>query len=1054
MAISEGLYSGAYLGSLVSNPTISISPPALTDGALVVFVLFYSGNDTESCTGVTWNGTAMTAEGAQNNNYGTSRQINISAWSLINPTADGTSRNLSVTFSTGVRSAACGYFFINGADQTDFASNFVSNLETGTSSAATVNITSANANAFLPAAAVLMGGSSGGNYWTPGTGMTEEYDDATGTGNFVDFRYTAIHRTEASTGTYALASTGSSNNRWVIAGLEVKEATTAGVNINTETAVVEIAPQAVAVDLGTPPEININAATAVVEIAPQAVTIDLGVTPGVNIDTATAVVEIAPQAVGIELGIPGIDINAATAVIEIAPQAVSLDLGTPPAGINIEVITAAIEIVAQPVTVYAPGAAKLIGVPIPLPLSADSQDQVDHNLGTISHSVVASSNPGAQGVLLRSSDSGYVQLLRLGLGVDPQYPLDVVGDVRLTGWLRHTGDLNIEAAGGDILLRDTNIQAHDWISGTTGWGIQHNIADFRNITADSLTVEAFIADINLALAGSQFITKSLAVISRPFTVPMTTATLYVFDLPGFANTQVFEDGDTIRLRHIDRSGGGLVVADVWGTVSSYADLSGGEQSWTFSLLNGTVGQLIHEGGIALDYGVSGNGYWHVTTLDPAGSPYAQIGTWTSDPANPTNHQVHVRMGQLDGITGIGNEWGFWAGSDTDKYLLASDSHLEAHGMRLSLYDTDGEETVRLDPNAPYLAIGDPLPTGPSTGGPGLWVGQEGGAYPFRLGDPTGVSLRYTAAGSLLIRNASNQNVIVLAADGSSYFDRPMTLGTTGGIWQGTGSFATPTTGLKIWRDGDVGRIGGYNAGVLQWYANNDGKLYAASGDVVIDENGLSLTAGTIWHPRTSIEWIPINGTTAGSNVYAINNVPTGSNPRTTLILSTKYNSDTNYIYLHYDKTILTRELEVTGGITVKEYPSSSGFGNVDYEGNLISRKGASGYTVYAYRPIAPVSSSGWGGDAKTGGSVITIPISGFSGVPSAVQAVNIHVVSQMSSQGHLRFGGSFAYPEEVSVEGSGWQRVNGIVRVISGNIYFYSNVNINQIWVSVNGYFI
>jgi hypothetical protein len=71
----------------------------------------------------------------------------------------------------------------------------------------------------------------------------------------------------------------------------------------------------------------------------------------------------------------------------------------------------------------------------------------------------------------------------------------------------------------------------------------------------------------------------------------------------------------------------------------------------------------------------------------------------------------------------------------------------------------------------------------------------------------------------------------------------MSVGTSGGIYQGTGTFASPTTGLKIWNDGGVGRIAGYSASVIQWYANTDGKLYAGAGNVILDEGGITINVG-------------------------------------------------------------------------------------------------------------------------------------------------------------------------------------------------------------------
>lgn len=67
-----------------------------------------------------------------------------------------------------------------------------------------------------------------------------------------------------------------------------------------------------------------------------------------------------------------------------------------------------------------------------------------------------------------------------------------------------------------------------------------------------------------------------------------------------------------------------------------------------------------------------------------------------------------------------------------------------------------------------------------------------------------------------------------------------TIGTDGGIYQGSGSFVTPTTGLKLWNDGGIGRLAGYKDGAAQWYADTDGKLYAGAGAVILDETGVKL----------------------------------------------------------------------------------------------------------------------------------------------------------------------------------------------------------------------
>ncbi|MCB0070005.1 MAG: hypothetical protein KDE20_01045, partial [Caldilineaceae bacterium] len=183
----------------------------------------------------------------------------------------------------------------------------------------------------------------------------------------------------------------------------------------------------------------------------------------------------------------------------------------------------------------------------------------------------------------------------------------------------------------------------------TGWKIEADgDAWFANIEATSLTIKTFVSDVTLALQGSEIIAKSKAILSRDFSTPATTGTLYVYDLPGQPDTAVFEAGDFVRLRYVNRATG-LSVGDVWGTVSSYTDLDDGEQSWTFTRTAGNSGQTIYSGMVAIDYGQSGDGYIILTSLGDD-APYIDVRTWTTTPAVAGNHTTVARVGTLDGIT--------------------------------------------------------------------------------------------------------------------------------------------------------------------------------------------------------------------------------------------------------------------------------------------------------------------------------------------------------------------------------------------------------------------
>lgn len=215
-------------------------------------------------------------------------------------------------------------------------------------------------------------------------------------------------------------------------------------------------------------------------------------------------------------------------------------------------------------------------------------------------------------------------------------------------------------------------------------------------------------------------------------------TIYVEDLPGFADTQVFADNDWLRLRVIDRSGGGLVVADVWGTVATYTDLSGGEQSWRFTVRDGggVAGSTVNAGAIVLDYGQSGDGWHEITALDSDG-PYSQIVTWETDPTSSANYTLRSRLGNLDGVTDsdfpdIGG-WGLYSTNAFMKGVIhAAAGAIILDGDGIAIDGALGEDTpsfVRWTDGiggATVMRLGTDIDSGGDIIGATLQVEQSGG----------------------------------------------------------------------------------------------------------------------------------------------------------------------------------------------------------------------------------------------------------------------------------------------------------------------------------------
>lgn len=112
---------------------------------------------------------------------------------------------------------------------------------------------------------------------------------------------------------------------------------------------------------------------------------------------------------------------------------------------------------------------------------------------------------------------------------------------------------------------------------------------------------------------------------------------------------------------------------------------------------------------------------------------------------------------------------------------------------------------------------------------------------FRIGYSGTTRFKIDTLGNLNIFNSSGSPVITLKNSGLSYFSGVMTIGENGEIRQGTGTFGSNWTGLRIWNDAGKGRIGGYKSNVLQWYADTNGELRAGGGVVGLSADGLFLT---------------------------------------------------------------------------------------------------------------------------------------------------------------------------------------------------------------------
>lgn len=490
-----------------------------------------------------------------------------------------------------------------------------------------------------------------------------------------------------------------------------------------------------------------------------------------------------------------------------------------------------------------------------------------------------SSSPGAASAILRTDALGQ-------LGVTTMFASIMFAGPRLyssgaltidpVGTLTLGPASNVVAVGASALLKS----AH-YTSQLTGWGITYaGAGDFRYLYADELHAKAFIADLEQALAGGQIIAKSVSTLSRPYSVPAAGSgtTIYVKDLPSAENMAVFQSGDIIRLRSFSRAGGSLSITNCWGVVTGYTDLPDKEQSWTFTrstgsnsgaMLNGTV---IAADSIVLDYGTSGNGFYEVNAIDGANgvnSPYAQVVTWTGHPA--TGQTLRTRTGNLTGVGfGVANEYGLYAGNGvltSSAYLRMSNAAFELHNVPINLFNgaaqtgewrADGTFILSSEDTTDIYKrdfLFDPLSGA-------MRIGRGGAGVP---------NLFWTGA-DLKLRMGTD-DVIVLDSSGASYFAGRMTIGTSGEIVQGTGTLGAVSTwsgtwgsftGLRLGRDGNVGRLGGYASGVLQAGFDSSGRIVAGAGRAYIDANGINFSSDATIPVTAGLRWMN-SGSLIGSS---------------------------------------------------------------------------------------------------------------------------------------------------------------------------------------------
>lgn len=170
-----------------------------------------------SVSSLTYNGTSLT-QAAANESSGSSRNVRTEVWYMVNPPS-GSSYTVSVTTSATMMCYVLSAMSLTGVDQTTPVGN--TNTHAGNTAAYSASITTTVADAWLIGGAGIRKGT---NSWSPDSGVSEIFEQGSGSSDTNDVTGTGLYRVCTSTGSYSIGSTASSSNFGVLAAIAVNPA--------------------------------------------------------------------------------------------------------------------------------------------------------------------------------------------------------------------------------------------------------------------------------------------------------------------------------------------------------------------------------------------------------------------------------------------------------------------------------------------------------------------------------------------------------------------------------------------------------------------------------------------------------------------------------------------------------------------------------------------------------------------------------------------------------------------------------------------------------------
>lgn len=527
---------------------------------------------------------------------------------------------------------------------------------------------------------------------------------------------------------------------------------------------------------------------------------------GITVDTSSIAINLASPS-GLSVSASGLELNDTIAGNGLTISAKVLAVG---AGNGLTV------------------SADAIALTTPGTLSVSSSNNAS---GNHTHAITTSNSPGATSAILASSSAGKITLPSIDISTLLQ--TNYIGSYGSSSlYLQPTGDIWLNPGGDDVFPGSAY---------TVNLGALDN--KFLTLYAAELWVETLVAQDTVATIGGRII--------------VAPTTQLVANL-GSGDT-------TIHVKHNQMASGDIAYMEANGSVEyisidSAPGGSAGDYTYTITRdLDGSGANNWYKGDAVVNTGTTGNGFIDIYSLSGvlSGSGSAIVGRLRTG-TTYNNIVESWAIGDLNGLYGYATQtFGVGLGRYEDGYSFITVD--DTYGYRVHNLSGVVDTTLGRWANDGQITIGR------YASGYGNVNITTSGDLKVRQYSTTRIYL--SAAGVLTINDSSGNAVFTFDASAGAQFTLPLTLATTGGIYQGSGSFSSPTTGLKIYNSGGYGRIAGYNAGTVQWYGDTDGKLYAGAGDVILDANGITLTFGSTAADPSTIKFVDSSGN-RGSGLYA------------------------------------------------------------------------------------------------------------------------------------------------------------------------------------------